>query len=307
MSRITTPFHAGSTADEVAAGHDLAGRRAIVTGGASGIGLETVRTLARAGADVTVAVRDVDAARDALAGVRAGIARLDLADLASVRAFTAAWDGPLHLLINNAGVMAVPDLRRTAGGLEWQFAVNHVGHFTLTGGLHGALAAAHGARVVALASAGHHVAPVDFDDVNFAHRPYDPWVAYGQAKTATVLFAVEASRRWAADGIYVNAVSPGGIMTNLQRYIPAETRAQWATAPILKTPQQGAATTMVAALAPEFDRIGGRYLEDCAEAEVIDDDAEAGLADPGVRRWALDPAAARRLWDVSTAFAARAA
>ncbi|GAB7044090.1 MULTISPECIES: SDR family NAD(P)-dependent oxidoreductase [Catenuloplanes] len=305
MSRITTPFHAGTTADEVAAGHDLTGRRAIVTGGASGIGLETVRTLARAGADVTVAVRDVDAARDALDDGTVRIARLDLADPGSVRAFTAAWDGPLHLLINNAGVMAVPDLRRTAEGIEWQFAVNHLGHFALAEGLHGALAAAGGARIVALASAGHHVSPVVLDDVNFENRPYDPWAAYGQAKTATVLFAVEATRRWAADGIYANAVSPGGVMTNLQRHIPAETRARWATAPILKTPQQGAATTVVAAIAPQFDRIGGRYLEDCTEAEVIDDDAEAGLADPGVRRWALDPAAARRLWEVSTAFAAR--
>ncbi|MDP9792801.1 NAD(P)-dependent dehydrogenase (short-subunit alcohol dehydrogenase family) [Catenuloplanes nepalensis] len=305
MSRITTPYGFHTTADEVAAGHDLAGRRAIVTGGASGIGLETVRTLVRAGADVTVAVRDPDAAQAALKDDTVRIARLDVADPDSVRAFTAAWDGPLHLLINNAGVMAVPDLRRTAGGIELQFATNHLGHFALATGLHGALAAAGGARIVALSSAGHHVAPVDFDDIDFENRPYDPWVAYGQAKTATVLFTVEATRRWAADGIHANAVSPGGVMTNLQRYIPEETRAQWEKAPILKTPQQGAATTMVAALAPEFDRVGGRYLEDCAEAEVIDDDAEAGLADPGVRRWALDPAAARRLWEVSTAFAAR--
>ncbi|MEU6130043.1 SDR family NAD(P)-dependent oxidoreductase [Saccharopolyspora sp. NPDC047091] len=305
MSLITTPFGASSTADEVAAGHDLTGKRAVVTGGASGIGVETARTLARAGAEVTIGVRDPAAGRAAAediattTGAEVRVAELDLVDLAGVRRFAADWTGPLHLLVNNAGVMAVPELRRTREGWEQQFATNHLGHFALATGLHRALAAAGGARLVAVSSSGHHASPVVFDDLHYEHRPYDPWSAYGQSKTANALFAVAATRRWSGDGVHANSLMPGGIMTNLQRHIPADTRAEWSQVPTLKTPQQGAATTMTAALAPEFAGVGGKYLEDCAESPVIADDAETTAVRGGVRRWALDPESAERLWEAS--------
>jgi NAD(P)-dependent dehydrogenase (short-subunit alcohol dehydrogenase family) len=252
---------------------------------------------------VTIAVRNVDAGREAAAGIAASlgksfpvtVAPLDLADLDSVREFVAAWEGPLHLLVNNAGVMAIPELQRSAQGWEIQLATNHLGHFALALGLHDALAAVGGARIVAVSSSGHHASPVVFDDINYENRPYDPWGAYGQSKTANVLFAVEATRRWADERIVANALMPGGIMTNLQRHVPAQVRAGWAENPENKTPQQGASTTLVAAVAPEFDGVGGRYLEDGNEAKVIENDAQTGY---GVRRWALDPAA-RRLWEVS--------
>ena len=223
--RITTAFGEQSTAAEVIAGIDLTGKRAIVTGGASGIGVETVRALASANAEVTLAVRNVEAgertAEDIVADTgnkQVLVAPLDLADPASVAAFTAAWDGPLHILVNNAGVMAAP-LTRTAHGWELQFATNHLGHFALATAFHEALAAAGSARVVSVSSSAHRRSPVVFDDIHFRQRPYDPWLAYGQSKTANVLFAVEATRRWTADGIAVNALMPGGIRTGLQRYV----------------------------------------------------------------------------------------
>jgi NAD(P)-dependent dehydrogenase (short-subunit alcohol dehydrogenase family) len=309
MTLITTRYNMRTTADEVAAGINLAGKRAVVTGGASGIGVETARSLARAGAEVTLAVRDT-AAGDRVAAdttattgnptVRA--AHLDLTDHASISAFTAGWVGPLHVLIANAGVMACP-LRRTTQGWEWQFATNHLGHFALAQGLHGALAAANGARVVSLSSSGHLASPVVFDDIHFTEREYEPWSAYGQSKTANVLFAVEATRRWADDGIIANAVMPGGIMTNLQRHVSQEVKDDWAEAEragrfTLKTPQQGAATTLVAAVAPEFDGTGGHYLEDCNEAETVANNAQVSR---GVRRWALNSDAATQLWEISLA------
>ncbi|MEU2041941.1 SDR family NAD(P)-dependent oxidoreductase [Nocardia niwae] len=304
--RITTPFTAESTAAQVLAGIDLAGRRAVVTGGASGIGIETARALAGAGAEVTLAVRDLAAGERTAADIiattgneRVRVAALDLAERASVAAFAGDWDGPLHMLINNAGVMASP-LMRTPQGWEMQFATNHLGHFALTTGLHRALAAAGGARVVSVSSSAHHRSPVVFDDIHFERRPYDPWSAYGQSKTANVLFAVEASRRWAGDGVTVNAVMPGGIRTNLQRHVSDDelerlraaaggTRMMW------KTPQQGAATSVLVAASPLLDGVGGRYFEDCGEAEVGVLSARNGVAD-----YALDPEAAARLWLVSS-------
>jgi NAD(P)-dependent dehydrogenase (short-subunit alcohol dehydrogenase family) len=300
----TTPFGARSTAEDVLKGVDLTGRRAIVTGGASGIGLETARALAGANAEVTLAVRDVDAGRRVADELVAGtgrilVAPLDLADPASVAEFVAAWVGPLHILVGNAGVMATPELR-TARGWELQFATNHLGHFALATGLHDALAAAGGARVVSVSSVGHINGDVDFDDLHFERRPYDRWAAYGQSKTANVLFAVEADRRWAAEGIRVNALNPGRIPgTNLVRHIgdvgnapasfePGSTAVSW------KTPEQGAATSVLLAASPLLDGAGGRYFEDCQEA---------GPNRPGVRRgvaaYALDPEAAARLWRVS--------
>ena len=195
---FTTPFGATSTAAEVIAGVDLTGRRAIVTGGSSGLGIETARALAGAGAAVTLAVRDLAAGQQVAEDLATTtgnkqvlVAPLDLADQASVAAFVSAWSGPLHILVNNAGIMATP-LLRTAQGWEMQFATNHLGHFALAVGLHGAMAAAGDARIVAVSSVGHVNGNVDFDDLNFDRRPYDPWLAYGQSKTANILFAVEA-------------------------------------------------------------------------------------------------------------------
>jgi len=307
MGLISTGFGATTTADEVVAGVDLTGRRAVVTGAASGIGVETARSLARAGAEVTLAVRDTGAgervARDIVATTgneQVRVAHLDLVDRATTGAFVQAWDGPLDLLVNNAGIMASP-LARTPEGWESQFATNHFGHMALALGLHEALAAAGSARIVSVSSSGHLSSPVVFDDLHFERRPYEPWAAYGQSKTANVLFAVEATRRWAGDGIVANALMPGGIMTNLQRHVPQSTKDDWAKmietgrfTP--KTSQQGAATTLVAAVAPEFAGTGGHYLEDCNEAPTVANDAQVQA---GVREWALDPAQAQRLWDVT--------
>jgi NAD(P)-dependent dehydrogenase (short-subunit alcohol dehydrogenase family) len=306
-SPITTPFGFESTAAEVIEGVDLAGRRAIVTGGSSGIGVETARALAGAGAEVTLAVRDTDAgertARDITSGtgnaaVRVG--RLDLADQASVAEFVGSWSGPLHLLINNAGVMALSDLQLTPEGWELQFATNHLGHFALALGLHDELAAAGDARIVSLSSRGHMRSPVVFEDINFTSRPYDPWLAYGQSKTANVLFAVEATRRWARDRIAANAVHPGAIAeTNLSRHMDPEVLEGLRTSGAYryKTVEQGAATSVLVATSPELGGIGGRYFEDCNEAAVLDPGTED--ASRGVAAYALDPDNARRLWDVS--------
>jgi NAD(P)-dependent dehydrogenase (short-subunit alcohol dehydrogenase family) len=313
MSLITTRFGAKTTADEVVAGVDLHGVRAIVTGGASGIGVETARSLARAGAAVTLAVRDTAAGERVAEDIASTtgsrdvqVAYLDLSDLATVRAFTSSWTGPLDILVNNAGVMALPDLDRTAEGWERQFATNHLGHFLLTIGLHDALAAAEGARIVSVSSSGHLGSPLVFDDLHFERREYDPWQAYGQSKTANVLLAVEATRRWADDGIVANALMPGGIMTRLQRYVSQEVKDGWQRMQdqgtvTFKTTQQGAATSVVAAVAPELAGTGGHYLEDCNESETVANDADVSR---GVREWALDPDAAKRLWDVSIALVA---
>jgi len=221
----TAPFGFDSTAAEVVTGVDLAAKRAIVTGGSSGIGIDTARALAGAGAAVTLAVRDTVAGERTAARIAAMTGndrvqgRLDLADPASVGAFVAGWAGPLHLLINNAGVMALPQLQLTQDGWELHVATNHLGHFALAVGLHESLVQACGARIVSLSSAGRHLSPVIFDDLHFASRSYDPLLAYGQSKTANVLFAVEAARRWAEDGITANAVHPGAISsTNLARH-----------------------------------------------------------------------------------------
>jgi NAD(P)-dependent dehydrogenase (short-subunit alcohol dehydrogenase family) len=303
---ITTPFTAGSTAADVVNGIDLSGRRAIVTGGASGIGIETARALAGAGAEVTLAVRNRETGEYTADNIIATtgnkgvlVAPLDLADRASIASFVTAWDGPLHILVNNAGVMASPE-RRTPEGRELQFATNHLGHFALATGLHRALVAAGGARVVSVSSSAHLRSPVVFDDIHFRERRYEPWAAYGQSKTANVLFAVEATKRWADDGVTVNALMPGAIRTNLQRYVTDEEldrmRAQSGdpASATWKTPQQGAATSVLVATSPLLDGVGGRYFEDCNEA---------GLNQPGTRRgvaaYALDPDAAQRLWQVT--------
>jgi NAD(P)-dependent dehydrogenase (short-subunit alcohol dehydrogenase family) len=303
--RIITPFDAASTAAQVIEGIDLTGKRAIVTGGASGIGVETARARASAGAEVTLAVRNVEAGdrtaaeiTDSTGNKHVLVAPLDLADQASVAAFVAAWDGPLDILINNAGVMASP-LMRTPQGWEMQFATNHLGHFALATGLHDALALGGNARVVSVSSSAHHRSPMVFDDIHFERREYEAWSAYGQSKTANVLFAVEATKQWASDGIIANALMPGGIRTNLQRYVSEDEldrlrAAAGAATAKWKTTEQGAATSILVATSPLLDGIGGRYFEDCNEAEVGELSARNGVA-----AFALDPEAAARLWQVS--------
>ena len=302
---ITTPFGFETTAAEVVAGVDLTGKRAVGTGGASGIGVETARALAAAGADVTLAVRDTGAGDRTAADIKGTtgravhVARLDLADQDSVAAFAAGWSGALHILVNNAGVMAVQEPEQSPEGWDLQFATNHLGHFALATRLHGALAGAEGARVVSVSSAGHLRSPVIFDDLHFAFRPYDPWLAYGQSKTANVLFAVEADRRWADDGIRVNALMPGGIATNLQRHVgPALIENAEKNGFRLKTVEQGAATSVLLAASPHAEGVGGRYFDDCNESEVVHRrTAEAGAR--GVAAYAVDAANAERRWEVS--------
>ena len=302
---ISTPFTADSTAEEVIDGIDLTGRRAVVTGGASGIGIETARALAGAGAEVTLAVRDTGAGRRTADDIGAStgstlvrVAQLDLADRKSVASFISDWEGPLHILVNNAGVMASPEMR-TPEGWELQFATNHLGHFALSVGLHRALASAGGARVVSVSSSAHLRSPVVFEDIHFRQRPYDPWVAYGQSKTANVLFAVGASKRWESDNIAVNALMPGAISTRLQRYVSDEEldrlRAEaGGSAPAWKTPEQGAATSVLIATSSLLEGVGGRYFEDCNEASLNEPGSPRGVA-----AYALDPEAAARLWQVS--------
>ena len=303
--RITTPFGFETTALEVVEGVDLSGRRAVVTGGASGIGVETVRALAAAGAEVTIAARNPEAGREVASALSAStgnekilVAPLELASQESVKAFAQAWDGPLHLLVNNAGVMA-PPLTRTPEGWELQFATNHFGHFALTLGLFDALRA-EGARVVNVSSAGHLSSPVVFDDIHYERREYDRWQSYGQSKTANILFGVEAGARWASEGITMNALTPGVVLTALRRHITPEEleerlRLRGGDRPMrLKTPEQGAATTLVLAVSPLVEGRSGLYFEDCDEALPHAEGMTNGLA-----AYAADPEAAAQLWKVS--------
>ncbi|MGI8902612.1 MAG: SDR family NAD(P)-dependent oxidoreductase [Solirubrobacteraceae bacterium] len=307
---IRTPFGFDSTAAEVVDGIDLGGRQAIVTGGASGIGVETARALAVTGAGVTLAVRDTDAGEKVAAEIRSStgndevaVRALELTNPAAIAAFVAAWDRPLDILVSNAGVMAIQELTLTDRGQEMQFATNHLGHFALALGLHDALAAAGNARVVSVSSSGHLNSPVIFDDLTYSFREYSPFGAYGQSKTANVLFAVEATRRWAQDGITANALMPGGIATALQRHVGGSDYMERAVerfreaGSALKTVEQGAATSVLLATSPQLEGIGGRYFEDCNQAPMIHRRGEAGLG--GVAAYALDLDNAERLWEIS--------
>jgi NAD(P)-dependent dehydrogenase (short-subunit alcohol dehydrogenase family) len=285
-------FSANTTAAEVIDGVDLHGRLAVVTGASSGIGVETARALAAAGADVTLAVRDTDAGARVAERLekelppgsgQLTVGRLDLADRSTIAAFVAAWQGPLHILVNNAGVMATPALTRTPEGREWQFGVNHLGHFALTTGLHPALAAADGARVVSVSSIGHLFSPVVFDDLDYRFRPYDPWTSYGQSKTA-------------------NALMPGNIAdTSLARHMDMDQVAAFIASgelalPPQKSVEQGAATSVLLAASPTVEGVTGRYFEDCAPSEPV---TERAGAVAGVAPYALDRENAARLWTVS--------
>ncbi len=306
--KLGSGFGAGTTAAEAVAGIDLTGKLAVVTGGYSGIGLAATRALTGAGAHVVVPARRRETAEQALDGL-AGVEvdELDLGDLDSVRAFAErflASGRRIDLLITNAGIMACPETR-VGPGWEAQFATNHLGHFALVNRLWPAVA--DGARVIALSSRGHHNSPMRWDDVMFTEGigSYEKWAAYGQAKTANVLFAVQLDQLGAEKDVHAFALHPGGIMTPLQRHLSRAEMVErgWMdeAGTLLvefKTPEQGAATTVWAATSPRLAGLGGLYLEDCDVAELSPEDAE-GLAASGVRRYAVDPEQAERLWTLS--------
>jgi NAD(P)-dependent dehydrogenase (short-subunit alcohol dehydrogenase family) len=309
---VASPFGAKSEVLEVIKGIDLSGRTAIVTGASSGLGVETARALAKAGARVVLPVRSREKAERTAADIRKStgnkaveVADMDLGDYDSVRKFAdgfVASGSPLHILINNAGVMATPE-RRIMGNIESQFGTNHLGHMLLACHLAPALLKAMNARVVALSSVGHRRSPVNFDDPNFEKHPYDKWEAYGQAKTANSLFAVELNRRLEPRHVTAYAVHPGGIMTELQRDMSQEEiRAMgWVDEKGkirdgFKTPAGGAATAVWCATSPLLAGGGGVYCEDCNVAKLVSAD-DKGFA--GVRPWAVDAAAAKKLWSLS--------
>ncbi|MFJ2411389.1 oxidoreductase [Pseudomonas sp. NPDC087814] len=314
MPTVQKPIHSGygaaTTAAEVIRGVDLSGKVAIVTGGYSGIGLVTARTLAAAGARVIIPARDLAKARAALKPYpQLQLEPLDLMDAQSIEQFAErflARGCPLHLLINNAGIMA-PPLSRNALGYESQFATNHLGHFLLTQRLWPALQRAEGARVVTLSSRGHVHGAVDFDDWNFERQAYDPWRAYGQSKTANALFAVHLDTLGAASGVRAFAVHPGGIITDLVRHMKPEVLQASGYVdehgkPVIdpernmKTPEQGAATSVWCAVSGQLAGMGGVYCENCDVAAAVSAESEEQL---GVRPWAVDTGLAQRLWILS--------
>ncbi|NIK59553.1 SDR family NAD(P)-dependent oxidoreductase [Kribbella shirazensis] len=299
--KIGSGFGHDSTADDVLAGIDLTGKLAIVTGGYSGLGLETSKALAGAGAHVVVPARRPDAAREVLAGI-AEVDELDLGDLDSVRSFAdrfLASGRSIDIVIDNAAIMACPETR-VGPGWEAQFATNHLGHFALVNRLWPAIAADGGARVVSVSSSAHRRSDIRWDDLEF-RLGYDKWEAYGQAKTANVLFAVQLDALGKDSGVRAFALHPGGILTPLQRHLPREEMVGYGwidedgnpTGAGFKSPEQGAATQVWAATSPQLAELGGVFCEDCEVAEVSED------GPTGVRPYAIDPAAAQRLWTVS--------
>ncbi|AKJ09539.1 oxidoreductase [Streptomyces incarnatus] len=304
--KIGSGFGATSTAEDVLQGIDLTGRLALVTGGYSGIGLETTRALAGAGAHVVVPARRPATAEQALSAVPGvELDELDLGDLESVRGFSErflASGRDIDMVIDSAGIMACPETR-VGPGWEAQFATNHLGHFALVNRLWPAIAPG-GARVVSVSSRGHHFSGIRWDDIHW-RQGYDKWEAYGQAKTANVLFAVELDKLGRDAGVRAFALHPGGIITPLQRHLPKEEMIErgWIdedgnvlNPEGFKTPPQGAATQVWAATSPQLDGLGGVYLEDCDIAEP----AREGDAERlGVKDWAIDPEQAARLWELS--------
>jgi NAD(P)-dependent dehydrogenase (short-subunit alcohol dehydrogenase family) len=315
-SRVQAKLGSGldpkSEPSDILAGKDLTGKVAVVTGGYSGIGLETTRALAAAGAKVYVPVRNLDKAAETLATIKRGEViplPMDLGDFASIRRFVAEMlenESQIDLLINNAGIMACPEAS-IEGGWESQFGVNHLGHFLLTKGLLSALLAADAPRVVCLSSIGHRRGGVNFDDINFETTPYEKWTAYAQAKTANALFALGLDMKYADQGLRAFSVHPGGIMTPLQRHLDNEEMIAlgWLdesgnlselAASLFKSTAQGCTTTLWAATSEMLDGKGGLYCEDCDVADLADEDTPRYF---GVARWAVDPALAIKLWELS--------
>ncbi|MES5100067.1 SDR family NAD(P)-dependent oxidoreductase [Agrobacterium sp. BA1120] len=294
------PFGFASTASEVLEGVDLSEQNIIVTGGAGGIGLETTRALAAAGASVTIAARRPDDARAVADRIASEITKgsvsvrqLDVADLSSVRAFVDGWDSKLDVLVNNAGVMAIPELQRTPEGREMQFATNYLGHFALALGLRPYLAKANGARVISVASVGSLFAPVFWDDPDFRFIPYDPLLGYGQSKTACILMSVGITRKWASDGITSNALNPGAIATNLQKHTGGLRTPEH----LRKTSEQGASTTVLLAASPLVEGRSGEYYDDCQKAPVVRERGNGPFK--GVAHYAIDEDNAERLWGMA--------
>ena len=309
---VGSGFGAKTAAAEVMAGIDLAGRTAVVTGGYSGIGLETTRALAAAGAEIVVPARREATAKEALAGVDGNVKvrPMDLGDLVSIENFAADLAGDhekIDLLINNAGIMACPETR-IGDNWEAQFATNHIGHFVLANELTPYLKNAGSARVVCLSSTGHRLSPIRWDDPHFIKEPYDKWVAYGQSKTANALFARELNRRLAGDGVKAFSVHPGGIVTPLQRHLETGEMIAlgWldesgkdlsaAAKAMFKSPEQGCSTTLWCATSPRLDAHGGQYCEDCDIARAADENSPPYFH---VRAWACDDEAATRLWTLT--------
>ena len=304
QQHIDSGFGARTTAAQVLDGTDLTGQLAIVTGGYSGLGLETTRALAGAGATVVVPARRPDVAREALAGLeRVEVDELDLGDLASVAAFAErflATGRSVDLVVNNAAIMACPETR-VGPGWEAQLATNHLGHFALVNRLWPAITARGGARVVAVSSTGHHRTGIRWQDVQMVHD-YDKWAAYGQAKTANALFAVHLDALGRGAGVRSFSVHPGGIMTPLQRHLTTQEMVDrgWidehgtVVESSFKTPEQGAATSVWAATSPQLAGMGGVYCEDCDIAAPAVDGVFRG-----VKAYAADPEQAARLWALS--------
>jgi len=302
-------FGFDSTTSDVLAGIDLGGKVALVTGGSGGLGEETARAFAEKGARVVLTARNAAKGEAAAQAIRAStgngqveVDELELASLASVRAFAQrflARNDRLHILVNNAGVMACP-FAKTTDGFERQLGTNHVGHFLLTCLLAPALRRGAPSRVVSVSSRGHHASPVVFEDLHFTRRPYDKWLAYGQSKTANVLFAVDLDRRLGGVAVHANAVHPGVIVTELARHlVPEDFELLSKRMPggklQFKPVPAGAATSVYAATAPELEGRGGLYLEDCHVAAIND----AENPPDGVKSYAIDPGLAQQLWTVS--------
>jgi len=307
---IQSPFNAHSTALEVVQGHDLSDKTALITGGSSGIGIETARALAQAGAEVILAVRDTANGETVAHDLRAStnndkihLLALDLSSLASVKTavetFSQRWN-KLHILINNAGVMATPQ-SYTHDNFEMQFGTNHLGHFALANRLLPALLAGAPSRVVPVSSIGHRRSDVLWEDIHFRTHDYDKFVAYSQSKTANILFAVGFNQRYANQGVTANALNPGGVTTNLQKHL---SREEWIARgyidadgnlnPLFKTVEQGAATSVWAAVGNELEGVGGLFLENCQEADIWSDETQTGYMP-----YARSPESAERLWNLS--------
>lgn len=310
---VTTPFDRAATASDILEGVDLSARTYLVTGGASGLGLETVRALVNAGARVVVGARNVGLATAELeeigtpsSGGSVAVRQLDLADLASIKKFAELWIGPLHGLVANAGIMAYPTRELTAAGWELQLATNYLGHFALINWLQRPLFDADGSRVVTVSSGAHLLGGIDLQDLHFERRPYDRWAAYAQSKTADVLLAVGVAERWADHGVTANSLAPGTITTPLSRYIDDDTLRAMGVMDehgnriedeTFKTTEQGAATSVLLAASPLVEGVTGTYFEDNQESRRV----AGGGDEHGVAEYALDRKDADILWSIARA------